>query len=233
MRIALSRTLPFLIYLVLATSAAAEDDKFSGHYQGRIGDTPATLDLRVSGSMVTGRMTRHDTTEIELNGTSDEERIVGAATTGRGAGFFEAYREFGALIVVIRERGTVTGQPVEIRAEFFPADALPGTEANAAGATQRDQGLIGTWMMRGFGRRGDMVLPVTTNMTLAASGDFSVASEPADESKRGEWRSRDGKLEFRPGNSQSWSVLGEYLLHGDRLILILPGNETQVWTRGN
>lgn len=233
MRITLPRILPFLTFFLLAAPAAAEDDNFSGRYEGRIGDTPATLDLRVSGSMVSGRITRADSASIELNGTSDEGRIVGAATTVRGAGFFEAYREFGALIVVIRESGSVTGQPMEARAEFLPAGESSRSEEMVSDKDKRDHHLVGTWIMRGLGRRGDMVLPVTTTMTLDADGGYSASSEPPDESKKGEWRSRDGLLDYRPENGRAWSELGAYRLHGDRLIVILPGNEAQVWTRGH
>ena len=72
---------------------------------------------------------------------------------------------------------------------------------------------------------------VTTTMMLDASGGYSVSSDPPDASRKGEWRSRDGLLEYQPENGQAWSVLGEYRLHGDRLIVIPPDNEAQVWTR--
>jgi hypothetical protein len=233
MRITLTRILPFLACFWFAASAAAGDDNFSGRYEGRMGDTPAILKLRVSGSMVSGQITRPGNGKVELDGTTVDGRIVGAATTSRGAGFFEAYREFGALIVVIRESGSVTGQPVEARAEFQPADESSTTEETVAEPAQRDHELVGTWVMRGLGRRGDMVLPVKTTMRLDANGTYSATSEPPDESRRGEWRSRDGLLEYQPGKDQSWSALGEYRLHGDKLIIILPGNEAQVWTRND
>ena len=183
--------------------------------------------------MVTGRITRPDSADIELSGTSTEGRIVGAATTSYGAGFFEAYREFGALIIVIRESGSVTGQAMAARAEFLPAGEAPTTEEVVSETVKRDHDLVGTWIMRGLGRRGDMVLPVTTTMTLDADGGYSAMSEPPDESKKGEWRSREGLLDYRPENGRAWSELGAYRLHGDKLIVILPGNEAQVWTRGD
>ena len=231
MRFTLPPILPFLVYLCVAVPAAADDSNFSGRYEGRVGGTPATLNLRVSGSIVSGRITRPGSATVELNGTAADGRIVGVATTSRGAGFFEAYREFGAVIIVIRESGTVTGQPIEARTEFLPAGESRASEAIAAETVQRDHDLVGTWVMQGPGRRGDMVLPVTTTMTLDASGGYSVTSEPPDASRKGEWRSRDGLLEYQPENGQAWSVLGEYRLHGDRLIVIPPDNEAQVWTR--
>ncbi len=233
MRSTLPRLLPFLVYLSVTAFATADDDNYSGHYEGRIGSTPATLDLRVSGSTVSGRITRPDSADVELNGTSAEGRIVGAATTVRGAGFFEAYREFGALIIVIRESGPVTGQAMDVRAEFLPAGESPATEEMVSETAQRDHDLVGTWVMRGLGRRGDMVLPVTTTMTLDAAGGYSATSEPPDESKKGEWRSRGALLEYRPATGQAWTELGTYRLHGDTLIVVLPGNEAQVWTRGD
>ena len=233
MRITLPRILALLIQLCLAAPAAADDENFSGLYEGRIGDTPATLHLRVSGSIVSGRITRPGSAIVELNGTSAEGRIVGAATTGRGAGFFEAYREFGALVVVIRESGPVTGQTMEARAEFLPAGKSPTTEKAISETVQRDHGLVGTWVIRGPGRRGDMVLPVTTTMTLDADGTYSMTSDPPDEKTKGEWRSADALLEYRPTNGQAWSELGAYRLHGDKLIVVQPNNVAQVWTRGD
>ena len=222
MRITLPRILPFLICFLLAAPAAAEDDNFSGRYEGRIGDTPATLDLRVSGSMVSGRITRADSASIELNGTSDEGRIVGAATTVRG-----------------RARGPPDGagprssSPADGAPQSLPAGESSRSEEMVSDKDKRDHHLVGTWIMRGLGRRGDMVLPVTTTMTLDADGGYAASSEPPDESKKGEWRSRDGLLDYRPENGRAWSELGAYRLHGDRLIVILPGNEAQVWTRGH
>ncbi len=233
MRIALLRILSFLLCISLSAFAAADPDNYSGRYEGRIGNTPATLDLRVSGSTVSGRISRPDSADVELNGTSAEGRIVGAATAGRGAGFFEAYREFGALVIVIRESGPVTGQAMEVRAEFLPAGESPTTEEPRSETVQRNRDLVGTWVMHGLGRRGDMVLPVTTTMRLDAAGAYSATSEPPDESKQGEWRSRGALLEYRPENGQAWSELGTYRLHGDTLIVVLPGREAQVWTRAN
>lgn len=233
MRITLTRILPFLICLSLAVPAAADNENFAGRYEGRIGDTPATLNLRISGSMVSGQITRPDSANIELNGTFTEGRIVGAATTGRGAGFFDAYREFSALVVVIRESGSVTGQPMDARAEFLPAAESSNSKEIVSETEQRDHDLVGTWVMRGLGRRGDMVLPVTTTMTLHADGGYSATSEPPDESRKGEWRSRNALLEYRPERGQAWSELGTYRLDGNTLIVVLPGNEAQVWTRGD
>ena len=231
MQITSLRALLFLIYAGFATTASASDADLSGHYEGRIGNTPATLNLRVTGSMVSGRISSADTADVELNGTSTDGRIVGAATTSRGAGFFEVYREFGALVIVIRESGPVTGQPIEARAEFFPADESPKTDNAVDTLAQRDQKLAGTWITRGLARRGDMVLPITTKMILGADGGYSQTSEPPEESRQGEWRSRNGYLEYRPPNAQAWSGLGEYRLHGDNLITIVPGDEPQMWTR--
>lgn len=231
MRKSSPQLLPLLVLLWLAAPVAAQDDGFSGRYEGRIGDAPATLTLRVSDSVVSGRIARPDAVDVELNGTSADGRVVGVAITKRGAGFFEAYREFGALVMVIRESGTVTGQPLAVRVEFFPAVQSPKPDNADRTSAERDQNLVGIWTTRGLERRGDMVLPVTTVMVLGADGGYSASSEPPEESKKGEWRSQRGTLEYRPQNAEAWSALGEYRLHGDNLITILPEQVPRVWTR--
>jgi len=220
-----------LVSSLLAAPASAVDDDLSGHYRGRIGDTPAVLNLRVSGSVVSGQIMQAGGADVDLNGTVSEGKMVGAASTSHGAGFFEAYREFGALIFLIHETGAVTGQSIEARAEFFPADESPQADQAAAADAQRDQRLVGTWTAHGLAYRGDMVLPVTMKMTLDPDGHYLHTSEPVTDSKQGEWRSRSGHLEYRPQDAHSWSALGEYRLHGNNLIIILPDDEPRVWTR--
>ena len=221
----------FLFCVLFAATTAFADDNLSGLYKGRIGDASAMLTLQVSGSGVTGRITQSSGNNIDLKGTFSEGKIVGAASTRRGASFFEAYREFGALVILIRESGAVTGQEVETRAEFFPTEETTGSDTSASALPQRDQELVGTWTARGLASRGDMVLPVTTEMTLGPDGRYSEISEPTSESKRGQWRSADKRLDYRPRDTDAWSPLGEYRLHGDKLITILPGDDPRVWTR--
>jgi hypothetical protein len=231
MRIGLLSVLLLLVLAGPARTALADETRLAGHYEGRIGSTPVMLDLRVSGAKVSGRITRAGG-DISLSGTSSNGRIFGAASTSGGAGFFEAYREFGALVIVIRETGQVTDEVIEVRGEFFPAEEKSVSNPSVTIATvERDPGLRGVWTSHQFGRRGDMVLPVTTEMNLAADGSYSETSDPPEEAKQGEWRSRDGYLEFRPPDAETWSALGEYRLHGDSLITILPGSEPRVWRR--
>jgi len=232
MRVTLLRILFLLVCVLFTVPAIAADDDLSGRYEGHIGDTPAFLNLRVSGSVVSGQITQAGGAEVDLNGHMSEGNIVGAASTSRGAGFFEAFREYGALIVLIHETGEITGQPIEARAEFFPADASAEANPAVAIAVQRDQNLVGIWTARGLAARGDMVLPVTMEMTLGRDGRYSYTSEPVNDAKQGEWRTRSGHLEYQPQDAESWSALGAYRLHGDNLIIILPGNEPQVWARG-
>ena len=231
MRMTPLRLLFLLFCVMFAAPPIVADDDLSGIYEGRVGDKPALLNLRVSGSVVSGRITQAGGADVDLNGTLSEGKMIGAASTKRGAGFFEGYREFGALVFLIGETGAITGQLIEVRAEFFPADDSVLAERVAATPVQRDQGLVGTWTAHGLAHRGDMVLPVTMEMILGPDGHYSHNSEPVKESKQGEWRSRNGKLEYRPRDSEAWSALGEYRLHRDNLIIILPDSEPRVWTR--
>lgn len=224
---ALLGVLPLCVCAVLA----AADEQLSGIYQGHVGAASATLTLRVSHSVVTGRITRSGGTDIDLNGTLSEGKIIGAASIGRATGFFEAYRELGALIVILSETGAVTGQSVELRAEFFPASETVVADKDDATAAQPDKALVGTWTTHSYERRGDMVLPVTSTMVLAADGDYSYKSEPITESKQGQWRSHDGRLEYRPKDAETWSTLGEYQLRGNNLIIMVPDRDPQLWTR--
>jgi hypothetical protein len=211
---------------------AAADNPLSGIYQGHIGTTPATLTLRVTNSVVAGRITRSGATDIELNGTMSEGKIVGAASIGRATSFFEAYRKLGALIVILEETGAVTGQTAEVRAEFFPANqADDGTDQNGAAAEQLDQALVDTWKTRTYEREGDMVLPVDSIMVLAPDGAYSYKAEPIAASRQGHWRSRDGRLEYRAKDANTWSTLGVYQVRGDKLIVIVPEHDPQIWSR--
>jgi hypothetical protein len=210
---------------------AAADDPLSGTYQGRVGTAPATLTLRVTDSMVTGRITRPGATDINLKGTMSEGKIIGAASIGSATSFFEAYRKLGALIIVLEETGAVTGQTVELRAEFFPASEAQAADQQAAIATQRDQALIGTWTTRTYEREGDMVLPVDSTMVLAPDGEYFYRAEPVTASRRGQWRSHEGRLEYRVQDAATWSVLGVYQVRGDKLIVIIPEHDPQIWSR--
>jgi hypothetical protein len=223
-------SLLILCTFLAATPAFANDD-LSGFYEGRIGEAQAILNLRVSNTVVSGWITQSTGYEIKLNGTLSEGRIVGVASTSRGASFFEAYREFSALVIVFRETGAVTGQAIEVRAEFSHAKETPSNDRAAVTGAQRDPQLVGTWRSDGRARMGDIVLPVKTQMTLGRNGRFSQTSDPVTDSKQGEWRSRAGTLEFRPQGGGAWSALGKYQVHGDQLITILPDNELQLWTR--
>ena len=80
----------FLFCVLFAATTAFADDNLSGLYKGRIGDAAAMLTLQVSGSGVSGRITQPSGNNIDLKGTFSEGRIVGAASTSRGASFFEA-----------------------------------------------------------------------------------------------------------------------------------------------
>ena len=217
----------------VSASAYASDDSFSGRYAGRLGEAPATVELIVSGSMVTGHI-KLEAGRIDLKGTTDEGRLAGAAASGRGAGFFEAYREFGALIVIVRETGPVTGQSIETRGQFTRVEKSAANEITApADPTQRDPDLVGVWVSRAAGRRGSIALMITTTMKLDLDGSYSRSSDPPEQSIQGEWRNDDGLLEYRAEGIQSWSALGEYQLHGDSLITILPGKDPEVWTRAD
>ena len=221
-----------LVALMLCVCAAyaAADDSLSGNYQGRIGSTPATLTLHVTNSVVAGRIKRAGATDIELNGTMSEGKIVGAASIGNANSFFEAYRKLGALVVVLEETGAVTGQTVELRAEFFPASESEVTDQQVA-AVPTDQALVGTWKTRTYEREGDMVLPVDSTMVLCRDGAYSYKAEPTGASRQGQWRSYDGRLEYRVKDAASWSVLGVYQVRGDKLIIIVPERDPQIWSR--
>jgi len=225
--------LAFFGVLVLCGYAAfaAADDPLSGIYEGRIGNTPATLTLSVTSAVVTGRITRSGAIDIELNGTMSEGKIVGAASIGHATSFFEAYRKLGALIVVLEETGAVTGQSVEVRAEFFPANQAGVTDRDGATAAQMDQALVGTWKTRTYEREGDMVLPVDSIMVLAPDGAYSYEAAPIAASRQGKWRSRDGRLEYRAKDASTWSALGVYQVRGDKLIVIVPEHDPQIWSR--
>lgn len=222
-----------LLCVMFAATTAVAEDHLSGLYKGRIGDTTAILSLRVAGSEVSGQITRSGENKIELAGTFSEGKIVGAASTSGGVSFFEAHREFGSLVIIIFETGTVTGQAIAVRAEFAPTDGNTYEEQHDSIAVQRDPKLTGVWTTRGLVARGDIVLPATIKMTLGPDGGYFEITEPARDLKRGEWRSRSGFLEYRPRVGDAWTVLGEYRSHGDNLITILPDQEPRVWTRGD
>jgi len=215
----------------LSGAAEASDEHLSGIYEGHIGPTPAMLTLRVSGSAVSGLIKRSEGPDISLNGTLSEGRIVGAASTSRGTGFFEAYREFGALIIVLRETGTVTGQVVEARTEFISTNEAKTEDQARTTAPQRDQKLVGTWTTHAHVPRGDMVLPVTSTMTLGRDGRYAHTSEPVPDSRQGEWRSHNGYLEYRPQDAGAWTELGQYQVHGETLVIVLPDTSPQLWSR--
>ena len=226
--------IPLLILCAFLSAAPAfSNDDLSGFYEGRIGEATAILTLNVSNTVVSGWITQSTGYEIKLKGTLSEERIVGVASTSRGASFFEAYREFGALVIVFRETGAVTGQEVEVRAQFSQAKEKPISDQAIVTGAQRDPQLVGTWTSDGRARMGAIVLPVTIQMTLGRNGHFSQTSDPVTDYKQGEWRSRAGTLEFRLQVGGAWSALGKYQVHGDHLITILPDNEPQLWTRSN
>jgi hypothetical protein len=228
-------TLPRIALLIvcafLAATPALANDGFSGSYEGRIGEAPAILNLRVSNTVVSGWITQSTGYEIKLRGTLSDGKIVGAASTSRGASFFEAYREFGALVIVFRETGAVTGQAIEVRSEFSPAKETPNSNQATSTGAQRDPQLVGTWTTRGLAHRGDMVLLVKIQMTLGRDGRYSQTSEPVTGSKQGKWRNRGGTLEYRPQESEVWSQIGDYQLRGDHLIMIIPDSAPRVWTR--
>ena len=121
-----------LVALMLCVCAAyaAADDSLSGIYQGRIGSTPATLTLHVTNSVVAGRIKRAGATDIELNGTMSEGKIVGAASIGNANSFFEAYRKLGALVVVLEETGAVTGQNLVV--SMHPKDRSVAFDTGAS-----------------------------------------------------------------------------------------------------
>ena len=226
----LVRALLLVVCSVLAAGGAAANDDLSGHYRGQFSQTPATLKLRMSGDEVSGRLSIGDGSDIQLAGKVSEEGLAGVATSGRGTAFFEGYREFGALVIVIHETGAVTGHTMEARAEFFPAEE-PNPQARAATTPERDPGLVGRWTTRQLVRQGDMVLPVGTEMTLAETGEFNERNDPDTGPKTGEWRSQGGHLELRASGADGWSRLGDYQLHGKHLITILPHTQPLVWER--
>ena len=223
-------TLLGVLALCVCAAHAADDNSLSGVYQGRIGTTPATLRLRVTDSVVMGLITRAGATDIKLNGTMSDGKIVGAASIGNANSFFEAYRKLGALVIVLEETGAVTGQTVELRAEFFPASESEVADQQVA-AVSTDQALVGTWKTRTYEREGDMVLPVDSTMVLAADGAYSYKAEQTAESRQGQWRNLDGRLEYRAKDAASWSVLGVYQVRGDKLIVIVPERDPQIWSR--
>ena len=157
-------------------------------------------------------------------------KIVGAASIGNANSFFEAYRKLGALVIVLEETGAVTGQTVELRAEFFPASESEVADQQVA-AVSTDQALVGTWKTRTYEREGDMVLPVDSTMVLAPDGAYSYKAEQTAESRQGQWRNLDGRLEYRAKDAASWSVLGVYQVRGDKLIVIVPERDPQIWSR--
>lgn len=218
-----------LLHCVCAAYAAT-DDPLSGVYQGRIGTTPATLTLRVTDSVVTGRITRPGSSDIDLSGTMSEGKIVGAASIGSASSFFEAYRKLGALVILFEETGAVTGQTVELHAEFFPASE-PEVADQQAASRPTDQALVGTWKTRTYEREGDMVLPVNSTMVLAPDGGYSYHAEPIAASRQGQWRSDGGRLEYRAKDASIWSILGVYQVRGDKLIVIVPEHDPQIWSR--
>jgi len=218
------------------SATEADEGHFSGTYEGRIGGDSAILELNVSGTAVTGHITRSTGTTIELNGTLNDRGIIGAASTSRGTGFFEAYRELGALVFILSESGAVTGQTIEARAEFFAAnnaiaDETSATEQSTPAVPQREPKLTGTWTTREYLAIGDMVLPVNSTMTLDPDGRYSRTSEPETISQQGQWRSLNGFLEYRAQESDAWTALGEYQLHGNNLILVKPNTQPQLWSR--
>ena len=182
-------------------------------------------------SKVEGRIARRGAADIKLNGTMVEGKIVGAASIGGSTSFFEAYRKLGALVVVLEETGAVTGQTVELRAEFFPASEENVTEQQGIDAAPSDPDLVGTWKTRTYEREGDMVLPVDSIMVLAADGDYAYEAQPVSASRQGRWRSQAGRLEYRAKDAVTWSVLGTYQVRGDKLIVIVPERDPQIWSR--
>ncbi|UCH48102.1 MAG: hypothetical protein JSU95_19080 [Betaproteobacteria bacterium] len=227
-----SRRILVLVFAAFLTAPAVfADDELSGLYEGRIGDATAVLNLRVSKTVVSGWITQFDGNDVNLKGSLSDGKIVGAASTSRGAGFFEAQRELDALVIVIREFGAVTGQAIDVRAKFSPTEAMPKSNRATSSSPKQDPTLVGTWTTRGLARQGDMVLPINIRMTLGRDGRYSQTSKPPTDSEQGEWRNRGRVLEYRPQESEAWSQIGEYQLYGDHLITIVPEREPQIWRR--
>jgi len=222
-----------LAALALCTyiSFVLADESLSGTYQGHIGKAAAILTLRVTDTVVTGRITRSGAADINLNGTIAEGKMVGAASIGGSTSFFEAYRKLGALVVIIEETGAVTGQTVELRAEFFPASEAGVADQQGVDAAPLDPELVGIWKTRTYEREGDMVLPVDATMELAANGNYTYKAETVAASRQGRWRSQGGRLEYRAQDAVTWSVLGAYQVRGDKLIVIVPERDPQIWSR--
>ena len=228
------RTTVVLMCLLLGPWPAYGSEDLSGHYSGRLGDTPALLELRVAGSSVSGTLSRQDKPDITLKGQVTEGRLIGAVSSSRGSGFFEGYREFGALVIVVREPGAVTGQELESRAEFAALTEAGAAEpiAKESGATiERDRNLAGTWTTQRLSSQGDMVLPVHTEMVLGSDGTYSERNDPDIGSTNGEWRSHSGTIEFRKQGADAWELIGDYRVHASHLITVAPQGEPLVWTR--
>lgn len=218
-----------LAVMLSGLSVAQAEDGFSGHYRGRLGEAPATLELHVSSTHVSGKILREGGPDIELKGTVSESRLVGAASSRGSTAFFEGYREFGAMVLVFRETGAVTAQESEIRAEFFPMQEA--AQPSTAPATEHDRRLLGRWATQRLERQGDMVLPVRTEIVLQDDGRYSERSDAPAKASDGEWRSDSGYLEIKPAGAESWLRIGEYKVKGHHLITVLPQEEPLVWTR--
>lgn len=220
------------VTLACFVTHAIAADNFTGSYTGRLGPAEAAMTLRSEGTVVSGLIKHAGGADIDLRGELQEGKVIGTAMSRQGAAFFEAWRELGGVIVVIREPGTVTGQTVETRGEFVLAAEPATTSDHPSTATvSRDAALVGTWLARHLVTNGDMVLPVLTKMILDADGRYSESDDLNISSKSGQWRNEGGQLYYKTEGAEAWSSVGKYLLNGDRLITALPDTPPLVWSR--
>ena len=225
-------TLISVVTLTCLITPAIAADNFTGSYTGRLGSAEAAMTLRSDGTVVSGSIKHAAGADIDLRGELQEGKVIGAAMSRQGAAFFEAWRELGGVIVVIREPGTVTGQAVETRGEFvLSAEPAATADHQSTASVSRDAALVGTWLTRHLVTNGDMVLPVLTKMILDADGSYSESDDLNISSKSGQWRNEGGQIYYMAEGAEAWSSVGQYLLNGDRLITALPDTPPLVWLR--
>lgn len=140
----------------------------------------------------------------------------------------------------LRARYTVhvPGKPEEALPEvLYDRVAPPGAGSGGPGGGSTSPTLVGHWQHTEALSSGGVSLVTDTNLVLREDGTASTwtrtegvtsANEPQTP---GRWKTEGGKLLLHADGGSGWMDLGSYVQDGDRLMLVRPNGDKQVFQR--
>lgn len=185
-------------------------------------DRGDTLVMRAEGDEAVGRRT-------------GDGRFEGETSSPQGTLRFVLERR-GAQLVARYTWITPDGQAQQVPEVIYSRADTPSASGSASpSSASRPAELVGHWRFTRVMTSAEFSLVTDTHIVLRADGTCSTWTKHQDGSgdpeEQGEWRAEGGHLQMRPPGDGSWRDAGQFTADGERLRLVLPSGDRQIFER--